>query len=36
MQTIGIFADFAIGAKVYQDVEETLKDLEVGILGEMT
>jgi hypothetical protein len=34
VQTYGIYADFSLGAKVYQDVEDTLKDLEVGILGE--
>ena len=34
VQTCGIYADFSLGAKVYQDVEDTLKDFEVGILGE--
>ena len=33
VQILGIFADFSLGAKVYQDVEDTLKDLEIGILG---
>lgn len=33
MQTLGIYADFSLGHKVYQDVEDTLKDLEIGILG---
>lgn len=32
--TYGIYADFSLGAKVYQDVEDTLKDLEIGVLGE--
>lgn len=32
VQTYGIYADFSLGAKVYQDVEDTLKDLEIGIL----
>ncbi len=35
VQTYGIYADFSLGAKVYQDVEDTLKDLEIGILGEI-
>ena len=34
MQTYGIYADFSLGGKVYQDVEDTLKDLDVGILGQ--
>lgn len=34
VQTCGIYADFSLGAKVYQDVEDTLKEFEVGILGE--
>ncbi len=33
MQTYGIYADFSLGTKIYQDVEDTLKDLEIGILG---
>lgn len=35
VMTYGIYADFSLGAKVYQDVEDTLKDLEIGILGEV-
>lgn len=31
--TYGIYADFSLGPKIYQDVEGTLKDLEIGILG---
>lgn len=34
VQILGIYADFSLGAKVYQDVEDTLKGIEIGILGE--
>jgi len=33
IQTLGIYADFSLGAKVYQDVQEALKEFEIGILG---
>ena len=33
VQTHGIYADFSLGARVYQDVEEALKEFEIGILG---
>ncbi len=33
IQTHGIYADFSLGSKVYQDVEEALKEFEIGILG---
>ena len=35
VQTYGIYADFSLGARIYQDVEDTLKDLEIGILGKL-
>ena len=33
IHTCGIYADFSLGARVYQDVEDTLKQMEIGILG---
>ena len=35
VQAYGIHADFSLGRHVYQEIDDALQGLEVGILGEL-